>query len=393
MHSQVLENNQTTREFLLAQVDSIHDVIAAQVQNEEAAGQLSQASSDALHDTGITKMKLPACLGGFEADLVTQFEVLEALAMVNSSAAWCAMVGATSLGMPGAFLPDGGVKKMFANGNAPKGAIVIMPTGTAVPVDGGYQLNGRWAFASGVHHAEWISAHVMVTKKPQTEPSLFMFSFPASAIEIHDTWRVLGLRGTGSCDISVTDLFVPDDCVWEVGVQAPQRGGHLYELGIPAFVAYEHAAFALGVARAALASFTQTAINKKRGYGPDAKGLGDRDTVRRFIGRSDLALRAARQLAIELNQQAMDVIELGEPIDTQLAIEIRAIATYCTEVAANIVNEALRHSGAGSIYEKSDMQRYLRDINVAAQHLMVSDISYELLGQFHLGDNDISPMG
>ena len=105
-----------------------------------------------------------------------------------------------------------------------------------------------------------------------------------------------------------------------------------------------------------------------------------------------MALRSARQLAIELNQQAMDTIESGQPIGTQLAIEIRAIATYCTEVAADIVSEALRYSGAGSIYEKSDMQRYLRDINVAAQHLMVSDISYELLGKYHLGDTDISPM-
>ena len=392
MHSRVLEAEQSTRDFLLGQVESIRDVITAQVENEESLGRLSTESSDALHQAGITKMKLPKCLGGFEANLVTQFEVLEALAMINASVAWCAMVGGTSLGMPGGFLPDGGIKKMFADGKAPKGAIVIMPTGKATPVEGGYELSGRWGFASGVHHAEWVSAHVMVTKEPQSEPSLFMFSFPASEIEIHDNWQVLGLRGTGSCDISVKNLFVPEDCVWEVGVQAPQRGGRLYELGIPAFVAYEHAAFALGVARKALDSFTQTAINKKRGYGPDAKGLGDRDTVLRFIGRSDLALRAARQLAIELNQQAMDTIESGQAIDTQLAIEIRAIATYCTEVSADIVAEALRYSGAGSIYEKSDMQRYLRDINVAAQHLMVSDISYELLGKYHLGDTDISPM-
>lgn len=392
MHSQVIESSQSTREFLLGQVQSVRDVIAAQVETEEAERRLSKQSSDALHNAGLTMMKLPKSLGGFEADLVTQFEVLESLATINASAAWCCMVGGTGLGMPGGFLPDGGINKMFAKGKTPKTAIVIMPTGKAVPEEGGYRLSGRWGFASGVHHAEWVSAHVMVTKSPGADPALFMFSFPASEIEIHDTWQVLGLRGTGSCDISVENLFVPADCAWEVGVQLPQRGGALYELGIPAFVAYEHAAFALGVARKALDSFTQMAISKKRGYGPDAKGLGDRDTVLRFIGRSDLALRAARELAMQLNQQAMDVIEAGNPIGTQLAIEIRAIATYCTEVGADIVSQALRHAGAGSIYETSDMQRYLRDINVAAQHLMVSDISYELLGKYFLGDTDISPM-
>ncbi|MGR8950620.1 MAG: acyl-CoA dehydrogenase family protein, partial [Gammaproteobacteria bacterium] len=385
-------NMQSTKEFLLSQVAGIRDTLAAQITEEESCACLSKVSSDALYDAGILKMKLPKSLGGYEADLVTQFEVLESLASINSAAAWCAMVGATSLGMPGAFLPEGGVKKMFANGVAPKGAIVIMPTGKAAPVDGGYQLSGTWSFASGVHHAQWISAHVMVTKKPGTEPSLHMFSFPAAEVKIHDNWHVLGLRGTGSCDISVENLFVPADCVWEVGVQAPQRGGALYKLGIPAFVAYEHAAFAVGVARKALDSFILTARTKKRGYGPDARGLGDRHTVQRFIGRSDLALRAARQLAIELNQRAMDTVESGDIISAELATEIRAVATYCTEVSESIVNEALHHSGAGSIYEKSDMQRYLRDINVAAQHLMVSDISYELLGRYHLGETDISPM-
>ena len=392
MHSQVIDSMQSTREFLLGQVDSIHDTLAARIGEEEAAARLSKASSDALYDSGILKMKLPKILGGYEADLVTQFEVLKKLAGINSAAAWCAMVGATSLGMPGAFLPDGGVKKMFKDGVIPKGAIVIMPTGTAEPVDGGYCLNGHWSFASGVHHAEWVSAHVMVKNDAAAEPTLFMFSFPASELQIHDNWQVLGLRGTGSCDISVKDLFVPDDCVWEVGVQMPQRGGALYKLGIPAFVAYEHAAFALGVAEQALRSFTLTASNKKRGYGPDAKGLGARHTIQRFIGQSDMALRAARQLAVELNQKAMDVIETGQEISTELAIEIRAVATYCTEIGESIVGDALRHSGAGSIYEKHDMQRYLRDINVAAQHLMVSDISYELLGRYRLGDVNISPM-
>ena len=378
---------------MLDKVAGIASLLNAQIADEESKARLSKQTYSALYDSGLFRMKLPKTLGGFEADLVTQFEVLEALAKINSSAAWCTMVGATSLGLPGAFLPEAGVAKMFAGGVVPRGAVVIMPTGKAQSVTGGYKLSGSWSFASGVEHAEWVSAHVMAVAPSGTEPTLHMFSFPASEITIHDTWHVLGLRGTGSCDISVEDLYVPEGLTWQVGVQPPQRGGPLFQLGIPAFVAYEHAAFALGVARNALDEFTQTAREKKRGYGPDASGLGDRHTVQRFIGRSDLKLRAARQLAMALNDQAMNSIESGVAINNQLNVELRSVACYCTEVGAEIVAEALRHSGAGAIYEKSNMQRYLRDINVAAQHLMVSDISYELLGKSLLGYPNVPPMG
>lgn len=393
MQTQQAETYPPARDFLLQQVAKIGSLLNSQIPGEEAARRLSSESYEALYEAGVFKMKLPRVLGGFEADLVTQFEVLEALAMHSPAAAWCSMVGATSLAMPGAFLSDAGVKKMFAQGNTPRGAIVIMPTGQASPVAGGYTLSGRWAFASGVHHAQWVSAHVMVKANSEAQPELYMFCFPASEITLHDNWNVLGLRGTGSCDISVENLFVPEECTWQVGVQAPQRGGGLYHLGIPAFVAYEHAAFAIGVGRLALKTFIDMAQKKKRGYGPDASSLGDRHTIQAFIGRSDLKLRGARQLAMALNRQAMDSIETSSAIDNRLAIELRAIATYCTEVSAEVINEALRHSGAGAIYDESPMQRYLRDINVAAQHLMVSNLSYELLGRSHLGQADVPPMG
>ena len=393
MLQEVSPPSTNVRDFLLANVARYRDTLAAQIADEERTGQLSRASSDVLYDAGILQMKLPRVLGGHEADLVTQFEVLEAVAAINPAAGWCAMVGATSLGMPGAFLPEGGIERMFANGRVPRGAILIMPSGEGSRVDGGYRLSGRWAFASGVHHAEWVSAHALVRETPDAPPRLYMFSFPAADITIHDNWQVLGLRGTGSCDISVDDIFVPEDCVWDVERQAPQRGGPLFRLGIPAFVAYEHAAFATGLARHALDLLTTLAITKKRGYGPDAKSLADRETLQRFIGHSELKLRAARALAMELNAQAMVAIESGDALETRLALELRGIAVYCTEVATEIISAAFRFAGASSIYESSAMQRCLRDINVAGQHLFVSDKTYELLGQTHLGFTDVPPMG
>jgi alkylation response protein AidB-like acyl-CoA dehydrogenase len=381
-----------TRERLLAGVEGIRDTLAAQCEIEEQQAHLSRASSDALYEAGILQMKAPAVLGGAEADLVTQYEVIEAIARINPAAGWCSMVGATSLALPGAFLPDEGVAQMFAGARMPRGAILIMPSAEAVPVDGGYRLTGRWAFASGVHHAEWITAAALARHHVEAPPTPLMLVFPASEIRLHDNWQVLGLRGTGSCDISVEDVFVPTVCTWHVLTQRPQRGGALYRLGIPAFVANEHAAFATGVARRALDILTETAIKKRRGYGPDAVGLADRSAVQRLIGHGDLRLRAARGLALDINAQAMEVVMRGETLSPRLALETRASAVYCTEVATDIVAQAFRFSGAGAVYEKSAMQRCLRDINVAAQHLMVSEVAYELLGKTHLGFESINPM-
>lgn len=380
------------RTRLLAAVDDIRDVLAAEWQAEEAAGRLSHATVDALYGAGVLAMKAPACLGGGEADPVTQFEVLEAVASVNPSAGWCSMVGATSLGLPGAFLPEAGVKEMFSGSRLPRGAIVIMPAGVATPVDGGYRVSGRWSFASGIHHAEWITACARVPTG-EGAPDIVMLVFPATAVTLHDNWHVSGLKGTGSCDFSVENLFVPASMSWRTADTAPQRGGPLYRLGIPAFVANEHAAFALGLARTALDTLVDTAAAKSRGYGEAASKLALRATVQRAIGHSEVALGAARAHALALNEQAWTCVCDGQEVPARLHAALRASATYCTEVATEVITTAFRYSGAGAVYAQHVLQRCLRDVNVAAQHLLVSDRSYENLGQFALGLDDANPMG
>jgi len=380
------------RARLLAGVERIRPILAAQCEAEEQQARLSRASADALYDAGVLHMKAPRVLGGEEADLVTQYEVIEAVSRINPAAGWCTMTGATSIAIPGAFLSNEGVATMFGEGRMPRAALVVMPSGRAVPVEGGFRLTGRWAFASGVHHAEWVAVHALVTVDDDAPPILHMLVFSATAVELHDNWQVLGLRGTGSCDVSVNDLFVPAAMAWNVPGQPPQRGGPLYRLGIPAFVAYEHAAFATGLARRALDTLTETAISKKRGYGPGAVSLADRAAVQRLIGHSELRLRAARGLALDVNARVMEVVERDNSVPSQLALETRAAAVYCTEIAVDIISQAFRYSGAAAIYEQSIMQRCLRDITVAAQHLMVSDVAYELLGKTYLAFEDINPM-
>lgn len=392
MNAVTAMNRGETRDALLAGVEEIRALLAAQCDAEEQAATLSAASVAALAGAGVLAMKLPRVLGGAEADPVTQFEVIEALARANPAAAWCSMVGATSLGMPGAFLPDAGIARMFPAGRVPRGAIVVMPAGEARAEGDGYRLSGRWSFASGVRHADWLALACRLVAPSGGAPQIWMMVVPAAAAHIHDNWQVAGLKGTGSCDVSVDDCAVPAAMAWNLLEDAPRRGGPLYRLGIPAFVANEHAAFALGVARRALDELVAIAAAKRRGYAPGAASLATRATVQRAIGEGEIRLRAARALAIELNEQAWETVVAGRTPDGRLQSELRAVGTFCTETAVAVAERAFRYAGGAAIYSSHVLQRCLRDLEVAAQHLIISETAYENLAQFMLGFDDADPM-
>jgi indole-3-acetate monooxygenase len=380
------------RAALLAAVESIRGVVAAGAEEAERLRTLPPATVSALCDSGLLALKVPEVLGGAEADPVTQLEVLEALTHIDASAGWCLMVATTAVGLPAGFLPDGAIGKILAGGRVPPAAVAIMPMGTAIPVDGGYRLTGRWPFASGVRHAEWLTAGCWVRRDGQEPGERHVVVIPAAAGEIHDNWKVAGLEGTGSNDFSVTDLFVSADFAWNLVTARPRRGGALFRLGMPAFVAYEHVAFALGVARRALDAALELARSKRRGINAPAS-VAERATFQALLGAGEIRLRAVRAGAIELFEAAWATACAGQTPDRRRQAELRSVAVHATETAAEIVTGLFRASGGGALYRDGLLQRCLRDINAGAQHFMVSDSAYERLGQILLGFPDVDPMG
>jgi len=378
------------RERLFAGVDRVRDRLAANAESDERGATLSAATVDALRECGALSMKLPAVLGGGEADLLTQFDILEALATINASAGWCAMVGATSVGWPGGFLSDAGVARMFPHGRIPTGAAVISPSGEAQPVDGGYRVKGRWGFASGIRHAEWLCA-ISKVPRAQGEVEIGVVVLPTDSITIEDTWQVCGLQATGSCDVVIDDVFVSEEMAWMLSAP-PARGGALYRLGLPTFVAYEHAAVPLGIARRALDGLIEIARNKRRGYAPGGSSMADRGTLHRYLGQAEMRLRAARALAVAVNEEAWTRVSAAQPLDAELHSRARCAAVYATEVATDIVTGSFRYAGGSALFSKHFMQRCLRDVNAVAQHYMVSDTAYEAYGRMALGFADVNPM-
>ncbi len=379
------------RRVLMDAVESVRPVLEAGAPESEERATLAQASVDALYNSGLLRLKLPRVLGGAEADPVTQLDVLAAVSRIYPSAGWCLMIGAASLGTIGAYLSDEALDEVFVDGKPPLAAGVFSPNGTATPADGGYQVTGRWPFGSGVRHSQWICAGARVVAEQDGYPAQVRLALPTSKVTIHDNWQVMGLRGTGSCDFSVENLFVPDRFASDSAASIPERGGALYLLGRPGFVVNEHSAFALGVAQRALDAAAETAISKMRGY-TTRNLLADRQTFQRALGEGDLQLRAARALNVELLEEAWEVACKGATPEPSLQARLRGAATYTTEVAADIISGCFRFGGGEALHESSVLQRCLRDISAGAQHQMVSDTAYENHGRFLLGLPDATVM-
>jgi alkylation response protein AidB-like acyl-CoA dehydrogenase len=371
-----------TRSELMNAVDRVEAVVLAHANQAQDLGTLAEPAWQALHDHGLFRLKAPRDAGGHEADPVTQIEVFERVASIDSSAGWTLFVGAGNVAMLSGWLPDEGLADVLVDGRLPRVASGIVPSGTAVPTSDGYVLNGRWQFGSGSGHAEWLSGNAFV--QGAEPPTVLGCAFPRADVTIHpDSWEVGGLKGTGSYEFSVADLFVPGSHTFDVSTP-PHRGGALFQIPLPGFVAMEHGAFAVGVARRAIDEMSELAKSKVRGY-ITPQGVAARSSFQLELGRTDLALRAARAGLISAYNDAWAAVTSGEPCDVAMQTQLRCAAVYATDVAIDACRTMFRYAGAKSLFSGNIIERCLRDVTAAGQHAMVSDAAYESRGQVLLG--------
>jgi alkylation response protein AidB-like acyl-CoA dehydrogenase len=378
------------RRALLRTVDEVRAVLQADSDENERMRTLAPASVAALRDSGLLTLKLPAILGGAEADPALQLEIIEAVSYIDSAAGWCLFIGATTMGIPGAFLPDAAIEKMFAGDRPPTcaggGGFKAVE---AVPMPGGYQLTGRWSWGSGIRHAEWLIVPTLVARTGSADREARMMVFPASAAMIYDNWFVMGLSGTGSCDYSVEKLFIPEEFTFNRD-SPPRRGGVLYNYGLPGFIAVENAGFALGVARRALDEVVAIARSKARGHSRRVP-LMARGVFQKALGEADLKLRATRALQVALLAKTWDYLCEGRQISPSIHAELRAAGAQTIDVAVEVAEMAVRYAAGSAVYSDNILQRCLRDLQMAGTHFIVSDTSYENHGQFLLGVSGADP--
>ena len=283
------EEREAKRLALLAAVENLRGVFEAGVEETERISTLPQATVDAIHEAGLFAYKSARVLGGAEADAMTQLEVVEAASRIDPAAGWSIMIGSGTLSGMAAFLPEKAIKEVFIDGKFPRAAGAAAASGKAVPVEGGYRITGRWAFSSGIRHSHYLAMGAM-TDDGKSEPRQIRVVIRTSQATIHDNWDVVGLRGTGSNDFSLDDVFVPNHFTWGGHESKPLRGGPNFYLGRPGMQVTGHCGVVLGIARRALDEIMKLAKTKKRGYRGSEALIADRGSFQRFLGESDARL-------------------------------------------------------------------------------------------------------
>jgi alkylation response protein AidB-like acyl-CoA dehydrogenase len=372
-------------------VNDLLEVIAAGAEEADRRARLADTTVDALRRAEVFAARLPGDLGGPGTGLVAQFDLVDMLARVDGSAAWNATFMATAAAWPAARLPDAGIAEVLGGRpDWPLFAGTFVPSGEARPVPGGYRVRGRWGFASGIHHAEWVVAGCVRADVNE----LVWCVLRTCEVTVHDTWDSVGLRGTGSCDYSVDDVLVPVSRTFHVTGE-PWRGGPLHRLPMHAFLTPDHTAVTLGCARRALDEAATGAIGKLRlGSGTP---LADRGAFRRDLGRADTRLRAAYalvrhvlavldatseappDLVLDATSEAPPDLVLDATSETRpdLVLEARVAATHAAEVAVEVATFAYRAGGAHATIRSSPLGRAYRDAMTSSQHVHVIDDVYE----------------
>jgi alkylation response protein AidB-like acyl-CoA dehydrogenase len=375
-------NTRTLTEVVAAVLPEVR----ARRQEIEQARQMPLDLIDTLKRAGLFALSVPRALGGAERHLLELMQAIETIAAADGSTGWCVMVGIGN-NVAAGYMSEAGAREVFADPTAPTTGIAA-PAGHATRVDGGLRVSGRWPFASGITHTDWIWAGCLVMEngRPRmTEmgPEIAHVCMPRDEIEVHDTWHVSGLCGTGSHDFSARDVFVPDRRVFALFDPTRHRAEPLYRMPPLGQFVYQLACVSLGIARGALdelAGLAQTKVPSTY-MGP----LADRPAAQVQIARAEAGLGAARTFLYEVVGDVWASVSAGrEPTARQLALG-RIASTQAAETGAAIARTVNTLAGGSSIYLSSSLQRHARDAEAITHHFTVSPHSWEDAGRVLLG--------
>jgi alkylation response protein AidB-like acyl-CoA dehydrogenase len=344
----------------------------------EADRTLAPAAVEALAGSPIPSMFVPAALGGGERSPGEMVSALELIARGDGSTAWCAMVAATS-GLVSAYVDPDFAREAFAPPGI--GGGVYAPMGRATLDGDGFVLSGRWPFASGCRHATTLMGGAMI--EADDGPAVRAMVFPASAVEIHDTWETTGLRGTGSHDIEVADLRVPVGHSASLSSDRPHHDGPLYAFPPFGLLALGIAGVAMGIAGGAIDDLVNLATAKKPGG--SKRTLAERPGTQEGVARAEALVNSARAFVEEAVAEAWEAAGSMGEISVEGKAKLRLAATHATRSSAEAADLMYEAGGGTAIYARSPLERPFRDIHTAKAHMMVSPASLELTGRIRLG--------
>lgn len=358
---------------------SMRDVVRAEATDSERLRTLTPTIVDEMWASGLMSSFNTIAAGGVEPSFPEMIETWIEMAWQDGSFGWIGIANFPSSFAAGVYLPDAGFAEVFtANANRVTLGGQFFPNGTGEAANGGFRLNGAWSFGSGTGHAEYIAAGFMPTDDGQprwvTEgvPDMRVAVVPRRDVIFNDGWHVQGLKGTGSYDYAIQDVFVPESRTFELFTRTPLRGDSpATRMGLMPVTAAGHAAWALGVAKSMLDDVQELAATKFRMS--DMASLASRPTFQKSLAHHVAAWRAARLLVIDAFAVAEGAVAAGEDLTPALRADMRVAAVYATDVSRQCAEWAHLAAGTSSIREGSRLERAFRDIYTGTQHAFISE--------------------
>lgn len=366
-------------EQLVDEISALHSQFDATAAESEELGDAPQALVDLMRQIRVPMIKAPLEVGGDRLLLADQCRYFTALSYSNPTAAWTGFNHAGAAAAAGSRLSDDGIDLLFGSDPSPFLAAVAIPTGTFTRVDGGVLMNGTWNYASGVRHADWA---MLTAIEAVEQPSVTLAVIRTADATVHGDWNVMALKGTGSVSITAKDVFVPTALTVDP-MGPPKRGGAIYGLNYPIFVAGENLGFTFGVCNRFIDELVVYARGKSRGF--DGR-LADRGAFQYELGKSSQQLQAVQAHALATLATVDDAMENGKEFTARGEAAVAAMTAYCTETAVSAVSRLMSFAGAGALFNSSPLQRCFRDAQGSAQHLVASNQSLDRYGAVLLAD-------
>jgi alkylation response protein AidB-like acyl-CoA dehydrogenase len=366
---------------------ALHAGIAGRSEEIEATRQLPRDIADSMVATGAFKLCVPREIGGVQGTALELVTAIEEMSQADGAAGWCLMISATS-GVTAAYLAPAFAKEIHGDPLTVTGGI-FAPRGKAVRDGNGYLVSGTWQWASGSSHCQWMKGGCIVYEdgKPRMlrdgVPDVRTMYFPRDAIRLHDNWYSSGLCGSGSCDMTVENLRVPEGHTLSMISGKPWCDGPLYRFPLFGLLAIGCGAVALGIARGAIDDIRELAGAKTPTL--SRRTLAERAQVQADVAKAEAQVASARAYLIEEIGKSWDAAARGDAIPLERRSALRLASTHAVDASVRAVDSCYTLGGGTSVYRASSLQRRFRDVHVITQHMMVAAPTYELAGRILLG--------
>jgi indole-3-acetate monooxygenase len=356
-------------------VDRAANVAVSEAEASEKARRLTPALVDALGEAGMFTLCLPVAYGGPGIDMVEVLDAVASIAHADASAGWCAGIASTTSSLA-AYVEPGFAREVYSSPSVPTGG-VFAPNATGACEPDGFRATGRWQWGSGTQHCDWIVGGVMCDDGSQR-----IALFPRSDVKFHDTWHTAGLRGTGSLDFSVDDVFVPDPHSFVVG-RPPTVDDPIARFPNFTLLSLGIASTAVGNARRALDELRELALVKTPQF--SSKPLNRSGYAQTEFARAEARWRASRALLRNEVGAAWDDAASGRPVEVEARVAMRLAAAHAVSECVAVTEAAWTLAGGTAVYDSSALGRCVRDAHVMTQHIMVAPKLNETLGKHFLG--------